>query len=176
MVNQELSTAAFKSRKRSGFQGVTKLRKTLRRLEPEAVAGVKAEIARGAQSIKDDAVRGARTLDKPGVGTGDMIRSITYSLGRDGMTALIGPGADRLKVTKSPFNTTLYKTKKDKESAFNFFKAYWFEFGTKGYPKRNIPPQVPKPFMNPAWDMNKDNLIKDIRKQVAKALAEAASD
>lgn len=175
MVNQELSTAAFKSRKRSNFQGVTKLRKTLRRLEPEATAGIKAKIARGAQDIKDDAVRGARALDKPGIGTGEMIRSITYSFGRDGMTALIGPGADRLKVTKNPFNTTLYKTKRDKEAAFNFFKAYWFEFGTKGYPKRNIPPQLPRPFMNPAWDMNKDVLIKEIRREVANALTEAAS-
>lgn len=175
MINQELSTASWKARRRSGFQGVTKLRKTLRRLEPEATKEIKAKIARGAQDIKDDAVRGARNLDKPGVGTGEMIRSITYTFGRDGMTALIGPGADRLKVSKSPFNTTLYKTKRDKEAAFNFFKAYWFEFGTKGYPKRNIPPQPARPFMNPAWDMNKDDLIRDIRAEVAKALKVAAS-
>jgi len=90
------------------------------------------------------------------------------------MTVLIGPGADRLKVSKSPFNTTLYKTNKDKEAAFNFFKGYWFEFGTKGDPKRNIPRQRAMPFMNPAYDSNKEWILRRVKSGLAFTLKEAS--
>jgi HK97 gp10 family phage protein len=158
----------------SGFVGVNKLRRTLRRLEPEVTKGVKYELARGAQAIKDDAVRNFRAVDIPEIGTGDLKRSISYQISRDGLTAVIGPEAKRAKLNKGIFSNNAskntYKTKPAKAALWNIQKGYWVEFGTKGVPKLNIPQMPARPFMNPAWDTNKDKLREKIRAEVAKAL------
>ena len=158
----------------SSYRGINKLRRTLRRFDDESVEKLQAQMVRGAQSIKDDAVRNFKAQYE-GPSTGETLRSITYKISRDKLTAVIGPGAAKVKITKNPFDTTQYKTKPSKREAWNFFKGYWFELGTKGAPDRNIPPQRARPFMNPAYDVNKEELTRRVRKAVAIALKEAAS-
>jgi len=106
-----------------------------------------------------------------------MIHSISYKIGRDGMTAVIGPGASHVRITQNPFDTTKYKSKPSKHAAMQFFKAYWFEFGTKGVNrvlrgggKLVIEPQPARPFMNPAFDMNKDWIIRKTQAGISATL------
>jgi HK97 gp10 family phage protein len=155
--------------RRSGFAGVTKLRKTLRRLEPEATEGIKDAMLEGAERIQRDALVNLRS-QLSGRSEGELERSITYKMGRDKMTAVIGPGAKHVKITKNPFDTTQYKSKPSKRSAMNFFKGYWFEFGTKGHPESNIPPQRARPYMNPAFDSNKNKLVKEVQAEIREVL------
>jgi hypothetical protein len=151
--------------RRSGFAGVTKLRKTLRRLEPEATEGIKDAMRDAAEKIHFDSIINLRS-QLSGKGEGELEYSVTYKMGRDDMTAVIGPGAKHVKITKNPFDTTQYKSKPSKHSAMQFFKGYWFEFGTKGDPENNIPPQPARPFMNPAYDANKDKILKDVQGEI----------
>lgn len=155
-----------------GYAGITKLRKTLRRIEPEATNGIKATIQKGAEAIETDILINGQAHRL----TGDMLDSISIKYGRDRMTAVIGPGASAISVSKSPFNTTLYKSNKSKYMAWQFFKAYWIEFGTKGSPDLNIPPQPAQPFVQPAWDSNKAWLITQMKTAVNNALARASSE
>lgn len=158
-------------RQRAGFAGVTKLRKTLRRLEPEAKQGIKDSFRDAAERIHYDSLVNLRSKVS-GEGSGDLAASIGIKYGRDGFTAVIGPGADTVKINKSPFNTALYVSKRAKHDAWQFFKGYWFEFGTKGNPGKNIPPQPARPFMNPAYDANKGELMRDLQGVIAKTLTE----
>lgn len=157
------------SGRKYGYSGMNKLRKTLKRLEPESVKGIKTELASGAESIWMDAVV---TLQSKlsGNGYGDLVASMTIKYGRDGLTAVIGPGAKTVTINKSPWNTRLYVKDKQKHEAWQFFKGYWFEFGTKGYPEKNIPEQRPQPFMQPAYDGNKNRIFKNIQKEISDTL------
>lgn len=161
------------ARQRSAFRGVNKLRRTLRRLEPESLDGIKAAFKRGAETIHFDAISNA--MGQGIYDTGDMVASIAINYGRDGLTAVIGPGADTVKINKSPFNTTLYVSNKAKTAAWNFFKAYWAEFGTKGYPAKNIPPQPARPFMAPAFDSNKDRIAREVQREIRMTLQKVSS-
>lgn len=154
-----------------GYAGLGKLRKTLRRMEPEINGGVKATIEKGAEAIETDIVINGQSHRI----TGDMIEAISTKMGRDGMTAVIGPGAKWVSISKSPFNTALVSAR-NAWGAFQFFKAYWIEFGTKGSPERNIPPQPAKPFVQPAWDANKGWLIREARAAVSNAIRRASSE
>lgn len=162
---------AITQSKRRAWRGGNKLRRTLRRLPDDIAGGVKEDIRRGAENIANDAAVYAYSLGL--YDTGDMIESIEANIGRDGLTAVIGPGAKRLKISKSPFNTTLYVKDRDKHAALQFFKAYWAEFGTKGAPSKNIPPQPATPFMNPAYDANKGEILKNLDKSIGDALQNA---
>lgn len=155
----------------SNFRGVAKLRRTLRRLDPDVTEGIKRTIENGARDISNEAAYRANSLGL--FDTGDMIQSITYKLGRDGMTAVIGPGAKHVKISKNPFDTTQYVSRPSKQSAMNFFKAYWAEFGTKGDPTLGIAPQPATPFMNPAYDNNKDWIVRKTRQGISAALRDA---
>lgn len=158
---------------RTGFYGANKLRKTLRRADPETTKSLRATFAEGAEAIAQDA-RGI-AYSKGIQDQGDMIHSIEVKMGRDGLTAVIGPGAKRVRISKSPFNTTLYVKDKDKYEAWQFFKGYWAEFGTKGTPDRNIPPQAPRPFMQPAYDLNKQKISWGVKKGVSGVLVKLAA-
>ena len=156
----------------SGFRGVNKLRRTLRRIEPEGTKHLKKMTEDAAELIRFDAImnaKGAGLYD-----TGEMILSIDVKMGRDNLTAVIGPGAKHVRITKNPFDTTQYKSKPSKHSAMQFFKAYWAEFGTKGDPTRNIPPQPATPFMNPAFDANKQWIAKKTQEGIRAALRYAS--
>ena len=156
-----------------GYAGFNKLRKTLKRLEPESKAEIVKVFESGASDIERDAIGGAYSAGL--YKTGDMIEAITVKYGREHMTAVIGPGADRVKISKSPFNTTLYVTDRDKRAAWQFFKGYWAEFGTKGSAKHNIPPQQATPFMQPAFDANKDHISRSVQAAVGKVIAKVSA-
>ena len=168
-------------RKRSGFYGVTKLRKTLRRIDTETVTEIKHEFKEGANRIENDAAAGA--FAQGIYDTGDTIASIETQIARDGLTAIIGPGAKGLKISKSPFNTTLYVTDKSKEAAWNFFKGYWAEFGTKGGKRSRglfrssviTPPKPARPFMGPAFDMNRRRIKEETFDRIGDVINEAAA-
>lgn len=157
-------------RRRSGLAGVTKLRKTLRRLDPEIVKDLKTVVREGGEAIKQDQIAGAPVRE------GDLVREIDYKLGRDGMTVVVGPGAKRVNIASTlPFGEARMNLSPAKGHALlQFFKAYWYEFGTKGSPKRNIPPQAAKPFLIPAYDINKEWMLRRARKAIAEALAKAS--
>ena len=168
---------------RKAFSGVTKLRKTLRRLEPEITSEVRESIRRGANAILFDAKQNAESADygkEPGVrDTGDMIDSMSIKYGNDGFTALIGPAAQDVK-TLGKIDARMLKsgaeskvTIRSKDAKWNVFKGLWAEFGTKGSPKNNIPAITPAPFMQPAFDANKGWIAKDVNKAVSQALADA---
>ena len=171
----------MKSRK--GYSGVTKLRKTLRRLDPEITADVREVVRRGANAILADAKANARSADYgslPGIlDTGEMIESMSIKYSPDGFTALIGPAAEDIKSLANVKEKMLKSgrlskvTLRNKEARWNAMKAYWAEFGTKGDSSRNIPMIRPTPFMNPAFDANKAWIAKDAVKATKKAIEAA---
>jgi len=137
------------SRQRRGWAGVNKLRRTLRRLEPDATKGIRNVIERAAEAMHYDMLVG---IPKD---TGETAQHLSYKISRDGLTAQIG-----------------FVGKKDVEGGY---VARFIEYGTKGYPKRNIPPQPARPFMIPAFDRNKVWVTRDISKEIAETLADLAS-
>lgn len=132
------------ARQRRGYAGVNKLRRTLRRLEPEATAGIRKVLERGAQGIEADMMIG---IPKD---TGETAAHISYKLSRDGLTARIG-----------------FIGKKDFEGGY---VAQFLEYGTKGYPERNIPAQPARPFMGPAFDANRDWIVRDAQREIRNVL------
>lgn len=146
------STAA----QRRGLNGVTSLRRKLRRM-PEAVEQyLRPEVDATAAAMAAT----ARTLVSKD--TGELAASIEYKLSPDGMTALIGPAAKSAAVIKASTAKSIDKQTPKKpisagsrEKLFQFFKGVWLEFGTKGNPDKGIPPQPARPYMRPAFDVNK---------------------
>jgi len=51
------------------------------------------------------------------------------------------------------------------------FVAKFIEYGTKGDPERNVPPQPARPFIMPALDANETQIMGMMREAVRKALA-----
>lgn len=157
-----------------GYRNVNKLRRKLRNMEKFVESGIGPAIERAAYAIELDAKARVR------VDEGDLQRSITHKLGRDKMTAVIGPGAKSAAVARaakgSPFATrsTIQLGSISKHDLFQFFKGYWIEFGTKGAPDRNIPPQPARPFMQPAFDVNKTWATNEVRREVNRQLERLA--
>lgn len=162
----------------SRVRGTNKLRRTLRRIEPGISQGVKDDVRDIAEAVKWDAVSRAP------VDEGDLVRSIDYRLGRDGLTAIIGPGAKAADIArrKKPAGGNVFRaatkgvrlSKANKELLFQFFVGYWNEYGTKGNPRKNIPARPAQPFMRPAWDLNRQWGIDRMRRSVNNALERAA--
>lgn len=156
------------SRRRSGIQGVSKLRRTLRRVEPELLRPLKDAVRDGGEAIKQDQISGAPNDE------GDLVREIDYKLGRDGMTAVVGPGARHISISRNPFDTRKRMSNPGRHALMQFFKAYWYEFGTKGSPERNIPPQPPRPFLTPAFDLNRAWILRRSRAAIRRAIEQAS--
>lgn len=162
----------------SGIRGLNKLWRTLRRIEPELQDPIRTAILNTAEAIKQDAIAGAP------VDEGDLVRSIDYKIGRDGFTAVIGPGAKAAEIARSrggsAFSTQdrrgeiIRMSAANKNLLFQFFKGYWLEFGTKGSPENNIPPLMPRPFMNPAYLLNEQYGKDQVRAAVKTALDRAS--
>lgn len=55
------------------------------------------------------------------------------------------------------------------------WRAVFIEKGTKGSPKRNIPAQPPRPFLRPAFEAHKRQILERHRAAVAAVLTRAAS-
>lgn len=164
----------------SRMHGTNKLRRTLRRIDPALTGELKMSIRETAEAVVADAIR-FTPIDE-----GDLVRSIDYKLGRDGLTAVIGPGAKAAELvrrksrSKSAFGRLDKKGQRIKLSKTNrylyrqFLKGVWVEFGTKGNPKKNIPPREGKAFMGRAWALNRGWGVRRVRRALTKALDEAS--
>jgi len=160
------------------YQGINKLRRLLRKMDPEITQPVKDAIKQGAQAIEADMMMGAP------VDEGDLQRSISYKLGNDGMSAYIGPGADRAVIRKSGFAGGARKytksgdltraTIKDDDARFQLSKANWIEFGVK--PHGNHPGRPAAPFLNPAFDANRDWILREVQGAIDTAIKQAAGN
>jgi len=155
----------------SRMTGVKKLRRTLRRAPDEITDDVRMAVRRGAEAVHADAVARA-PIDE-----GDLVRSIEIRFGRDGLTAVVGPGARAVQLARRKAGTEfatrsprLRLSRRNKDLLFQFFKGRWIEFGTKGNSRLNIPPQPARPFMGPAADLNKTFFKNEARVAVRRAL------
>lgn len=134
------------------IQGADKLRRKLRAMEKHVQSGIRPAVTEVATAIKYDAILRAPE------DSGDLKAEIGFKVSQDGMSAVIGIGAESVALVKavggSAFNTSVKMSSITKHKLWQFFKGYWAEFGTKGSPERNIPPQPARPFMQPAYDVN----------------------
>jgi len=146
----------------SGLSGDKRLRRTLRRVEPATNNKVAAAIEDTAERIESAAIAFAP------VDEGDLVRSIARKKGRDGLTYVIGPGAKSVRISKSPFAEAAVgvkgATKRDR--LMQFFKGFWIEFGTRKMRAR--------PFMQPAFDMNRNRGVREVQRAIKQALEEAS--
>lgn len=160
---------------RRGLQNVSSLRRKLRRIAQDAENTIKPVVEEIAEAIKQDAI--ARAPQD----SGDLVRSIDKKLSADGLTAVIGPAIRTAAVARTVRGSAFANRKldvklgaKSKKALFQFFKGYWIEFGTKGAPERNIPPQPARPFMGPAFDVNRDWGMEKIKDEINATLKRAA--
>lgn len=166
--------------RRTGYSGISKIRRTLRRADPEITEQLRNVMERGATAIETDILINGREHHI----TGDMLDAVAKKAGRDGLTYLIGPGAKSIKISKNPFDTTQYVSGVSKWRALQFFKAYWIEYGTKGRsPYRNrkgtlvkgTKRQPARPFVNPAYDMNRDWIAREAKAEVVNVIRRLTS-
>jgi hypothetical protein len=143
------------SRQRRGLQGVSSLRRKLRRMDPAITQELKTVVAEGLEAIEFNALAGA-PRDQ-----GDLAMSIEKKISSDGMTGIVGPGVKAAEIvrrkTGSAFGHTSKKVnlnRANKHALFQFFKGYWIEFGTKG--GNGVPAQPARPFMQPAYLSNRE--------------------
>ncbi|MBI1189030.1 MAG: hypothetical protein GC206_17120 [Alphaproteobacteria bacterium] len=131
--------------------GATRLKRLLKALDPEVTAELKTAVRESAEIMAAD----ARSLVP--VDTGDLRDSIEVAIRRDGLSAAIGPGV------------------KSKKRARAVFYGLFVEFGTKGSPKDGIPPMPARPFLGPAFLINKEAAIKRTRAAINAAIRQAAA-
>lgn len=158
---------------RRAYGRLSKTRKLLRRLPDDLTDPVRSAFEKGASDIAEEArfnLASTRNTE-----TGDLMASIEYKVSRDGLTAVVGPGAKAAniikKATGSSFATRSTKvrmSKRSKSLLFQFFKGYWLEFGTKHI--------APRPFMGPAFDANRERISADVQRGISSALDKAARD
>ena len=162
--------------RRSKVEGVSALRKKLRRIDPEIKKEIADVVIEGLEAIRRD----AQALVP--VDTGELRDSIEVQFSkRDGVSGLVGPGAKAAEIvrrksdSKTAFGGWKYRlSKKNKAKLYQFFKGYWIEFGTKGNAKKNIPPQSARPFMAPAYLANREWIRQKARIAVDNVLRKVA--
>lgn len=164
--------------RRSRVEGPNQLRRKLRRIDPEITKSLRDALARAASAIE-----AAATQLVP-VDTGDLAGSIEHKISADGLTAVIGPGARAAEIIRSKTGSQFGRFAKagkrkgqkvnmrgaNKKLLMMFYRGYWVEFGTKGSAKHNIPPQSPRPFMRPAFDINKGRAKSEIAARINQVL------
>ena len=153
----------------SRVRGITKLRRTLRRMEPEIRGEVQGAIADAAEAIKQD----ARSLVPKA--EGDLARSIEVVFSSDKLAAVIGPGAKGARVQKRAASAKrkgreVRLSTRSRDLLFQLSKGRWLEFGTKGSPEHGIQPLATHPFMGPAFNLNERYAVDLVRKAVNRAL------
>ncbi|MEM1142729.1 MAG: HK97 gp10 family phage protein [Pseudomonadota bacterium] len=148
---------------------MTKLRRTLRRMEEEITEGVASEIETVAKTVEQN------MLGMVPVDEGDLASVIAYKIGRDGFSAVIGPGAGSAQIKKGlGLSAQKYlkgggvtaATARNNFIRLQLYKAHWIEYGTRNVPAR--------PFIQPAWDVNKDQFRRQVRRAVDIAIGKAA--
>ncbi|MAR55853.1 MAG: hypothetical protein CMM93_01595 [Rickettsiales bacterium] len=152
-----------------GLQNVNKLRRKLRRMEKHIASEIPNAIEDTLKAVVADAIQNAPE------DTGDMAAEIEYKMRPDGLAGAAGPGAAS-SVVRGKTKGNAFASKAGRMSRVSahrllqFFKGYWTEFGTKGNPAKNIPPQPARPFMQPAWDANRAWAIARVRRAVNEQL------
>lgn len=146
----------------SRMTGDKRLRRTLRRVEPSTGRRVAEAVQETAEAIRQDAIARAP------VDEGDLIRSIEAKAGRDGLTYVIGPGAKSVSISKNPYRQAALgiRSRTKRSRYWQFFKGVWIEFGTSKMPAR--------PFMQPAFDLNKRFGMTRIQAAIRRALSDAS--
>lgn len=140
------------ARSRRSYAKLSKTRKLLRKLPDDMVQPIRNAFSQGAEDIAAEAK--FNVLSAGLVQSGDMHRHIKSKIGRDGFSAKIG-----------------LLTKRARRDAWY---AHFLEFGTKGSPARNIPPLPAYAFMGRAFDAHRDELNRNVRREVNRALGRAA--
>lgn len=158
------------AQRKSGLQGLGRLRRKLRRLPEAATAALKAAIAEEAEFVQFEQLR------RVPVGTGNLASAIEIRLGRDGLSATVGVGA------------------RTKRAARLGWYAHLVEFGTaphrvvakRGGPgvladgetvfgvSANHPGTAPRPFVLPALKENQRAVLRRIDDAVDAALRHVA--
>lgn len=173
--------AATRSQRR-GYQGVNKLRRTLRRIDPELTQGIKDVVEDTGRVLADQIRRNTTHLMR----TDAMYESIGYKVSRDGFTVIAGVEAESTKIqgrvvlgaiarkTTKSGRLTLTTSRRLK-TRMNIYKAIYQEFGTKGASDRNIPPIHPQRMHQKAFDATSPRLKAIFAKEIEKALRGAAN-
>lgn len=156
--------------RRKGLRNVTRLRRKLRRMPDEIEKYIKPALVAVATATAVDAASIVRK------NYGDLAASIEPNFSRDGLTALVGPGAKGVKAEKRAGRALsrgrrINLSDANQHLLFQAHKGMWIEFGTKGSPGKGIPPHPAYPFMAPAWDMNRSFGIALVREAIDAALA-----
>jgi HK97 gp10 family phage protein len=163
--------------------GVTKLRQKLRRIAPEITEDVREIVAQTLNEMAAD----AKVLAP--VDQGDLRASIEVKISRDGLAGIVGPAVRAAEIVRTKSGSYFGRTVKrgkfagqkiklreaNKRLLMNFYKGYWAEFGTKGYPDKGVHAQPARPFMRPAYDSNRDGARRRLNEAVNRALSRAAS-
>ncbi len=134
------------ARRRSGFSGVTKLRRTLRRMPEEINEPVKHAMKEAAERIGEEA-----RANVP-VRTGALRDALLVKIGRDGLSARIG-----YHPTAPGFKRAWKKVG---------WRARFVEFGTVKTPAVF--------FLTNAWEANRRDLVKNVGKAVSRAVRRAS--
>lgn len=202
-----------------GLQGLTQLRRKLKRMPDAVNDGVREAVRDILKAVQLDAI--ARVP----VDTGRLREAISVQISSDGFAGSVGPGA-ALRPVVSRFANKLRKTGVSSslaaglftnatlekvQSYDDLFYAPFVEFGTKGYTPniwvthksgknegkktfvykrsktrggrpaghfygtKTVAPQPARPFMGPAWDVNKAWALKRSHDAVTQALQKAVT-
>lgn len=179
----------------SSIRGANKVRRKISRISKEADKPLKPVLEKVAMRI----VVSAKNLAP--VDSGALRDSIEYKISSDGLTVVVAPSVRNAAVRKATKGGGVDARKVDfsrmrassKDKFFQAVKGYWVEFGTKGgtinaktvasltdganfYGKQVIIPARPaRPFMNPAYEENKAQAVREVSAAFNKMLEEVAS-
>lgn len=131
------------SRRQVHIRGAASLRRVLRQAPDEMAAELRAAIAEGAATIEAD------MREEAPVREGRLKESISTKMGRDGLSARIGPGVAGKRAMRN-----------------GGWTAKFAEFGTKHH--------AAQPFIQPAYRRNESEVRDAIRRGVKTALLKLA--
>lgn len=156
-----------------GIKGVTRTRKILRKTPAVIEKNIRPVITEAAQAIAADMQR-LTPEDE-----GDLRASIAYNISRDGMSAAIGPKADKAETAKR-YRRELRRngvlSARKRQNMEELTDVFYFQFldrGTKGAPERNIPPQPALRIREKAFDAN-NQYIDRVKSAITKSLREVS--
>lgn len=126
------------NRQARGYASVSRLRRKLRRMPDDIVDEVRKAVTDGAEILRFE------MLNRVPVDTGILAETIEIKLGRDKLSATVGPGA------------------RTKKARLRGFRALFIEFGTQNMSAR--------PFIFPALESRKNEIRTHIDRAVDRAL------
>lgn len=159
------------ARRRRGLRGASQLRRKLRRLPDEITAETKKEIRDFAEAVRLDAIK---LVPKD---TGTLARNISKKLARDGLEARVGVlGA---KARREAFYAKMVEFGTRPHSTSRGAQLVNVRHRKKARPGAGaggMHPGVPaRPYLFPAFEMNKEYFRNRLRKAIDRALRMASS-